>query len=191
MYGLFNVPLGFGLTGQLMMFMSIYYAPLHLAVGRPHTVTVLVLPYLMFHFFLNNHKHFFYIMDLLPEIRHCQSLLIPKLSCILWNYRLEHSNSQKVMYVELCSTSKQMSWLSIQSYIFLCQLLYGESNVFPFPVHVSPPVCFELFTLILWVLHQWCLIPVYYFITFIHEFITTIKYLPGAYQLIILQSRGF
>nr|YP_010581035.1 hypothetical protein RF1 [Sarracenia alata]YP_010581045.1 hypothetical protein RF1 [Sarracenia alata]UZT27354.1 hypothetical protein RF1 [Sarracenia alata]UZT27361.1 hypothetical protein RF1 [Sarracenia alata] len=47
------------LTGQLMMFISIYYAPLHLALGRPHTITVLALPYLLFHFFWNNHKHFF------------------------------------------------------------------------------------------------------------------------------------
>nr|UYG18470.1 hypothetical chloroplast RF1 [Melampyrum roseum var. ovalifolium] len=47
------------ITGQLVMFISIYYAPLHLALGRPHTITVLVLPYLLFHFFWNNHKHFF------------------------------------------------------------------------------------------------------------------------------------
>nr|YP_009366653.1 hypothetical chloroplast RF1 [Illicium henryi]YP_010534759.1 Ycf1 protein [Illicium dunnianum]ARJ62437.1 hypothetical chloroplast RF1 [Illicium henryi]UYA96031.1 Ycf1 protein [Illicium dunnianum]UYA96505.1 Ycf1 protein [Illicium henryi] len=47
------------ITGQFMMFISIYYAPLHLALGRPHTITVLVLPYLLFHFFWNNHKHFF------------------------------------------------------------------------------------------------------------------------------------
>nr|URQ21714.1 hypothetical chloroplast RF19 [Viburnum opulus var. sargentii] len=47
------------ITGQLMMFISIYYAPLHLALGRPHTMTVLALPYLLFHFFWNNHKHFF------------------------------------------------------------------------------------------------------------------------------------
>nr|YP_009748286.1 Ycf1 protein [Pogonia japonica]YP_009748292.1 Ycf1 protein [Pogonia japonica]YP_009748362.1 Ycf1 protein [Pogonia minor]YP_009748368.1 Ycf1 protein [Pogonia minor]QII89966.1 Ycf1 protein [Pogonia japonica]QII89972.1 Ycf1 protein [Pogonia japonica]QII90042.1 Ycf1 protein [Pogonia minor]QII90048.1 Ycf1 protein [Pogonia minor] len=47
------------ITGQLMMFISIYYAPLHLALGRPHTITFLVLPYLLFHFFWNNHKHFF------------------------------------------------------------------------------------------------------------------------------------
>ncbi|CAD5179079.1 unnamed protein product [Musa acuminata subsp. malaccensis] len=39
------------ITGQLMMFISIYYAPLHLTLGRPHTITVLVLPYLLFHFF--------------------------------------------------------------------------------------------------------------------------------------------
>nr|YP_010047602.1 hypothetical chloroplast RF1 [Pilea glauca (nom. nud.)]QPK42222.1 hypothetical chloroplast RF1 [Pilea glauca (nom. nud.)] len=47
------------ITGQLMMFISIYYVPLHLALGRPHTITVLAVPYLFFHFFWNNHKHFF------------------------------------------------------------------------------------------------------------------------------------
>nr|QWK50786.1 hypothetical protein RF1 [Ulmus wallichiana] len=47
------------ITGQLMMFISIYYVPLHLALGRPHTITVLALPYLLFHFFWNNHKNFF------------------------------------------------------------------------------------------------------------------------------------
>nr|YP_010567600.1 Ycf1 protein [Adromischus maculatus]UZC53546.1 Ycf1 protein [Adromischus maculatus] len=47
------------ITGQLMMFISIYYAPLHLALGRPHTITVLALPHLLFHFFWNNQKHFF------------------------------------------------------------------------------------------------------------------------------------
>ncbi|RZC92605.1 hypothetical protein C5167_029530 [Papaver somniferum] len=48
------------IMGQLMMFISIYYAPLHLALGRPHTIIVLVLPYLLFHFFWNNHKNIFY-----------------------------------------------------------------------------------------------------------------------------------
>nr|YP_010262102.1 hypothetical protein RF1 [Gentiana rubicunda]UIB41605.1 hypothetical protein RF1 [Gentiana rubicunda] len=48
------------ITGQLMMFISIYYAPLHQALGRPHTITVLALPYILFHFFWNNHKNFFY-----------------------------------------------------------------------------------------------------------------------------------
>ena len=46
------------ITGQLMMFLSIYYAPLHLALGTPHIITVIALPYLLFHFFWNNHKHF-------------------------------------------------------------------------------------------------------------------------------------
>nr|UXR12011.1 photosystem I assembly protein Ycf1 [Christisonia kwangtungensis]UXR12013.1 photosystem I assembly protein Ycf1 [Christisonia kwangtungensis] len=47
------------ITGQLIMFISIYYAPMHLALGRPHTITVLALPYLLFHFFWNNNKNFF------------------------------------------------------------------------------------------------------------------------------------
>nr|QHN59077.1 Ycf1 [Schoenorchis seidenfadenii] len=47
------------IVGQLIMFISIYYAPLHLALSRPHTITVLVLPYLLFNFFWNNHKNFF------------------------------------------------------------------------------------------------------------------------------------
>ncbi|PKU63220.1 Putative membrane protein ycf1 [Dendrobium catenatum] len=34
-----------------MIFISIYYAPLHLAFVRPHKITVLVLPSLLFHFF--------------------------------------------------------------------------------------------------------------------------------------------
>ena len=34
------------ITGQLMMFISIYYAPLDLALGRPHSITVLALLYL-------------------------------------------------------------------------------------------------------------------------------------------------
>nr|UGN11175.1 putative chloroplast RF19 [Sclerolaena napiformis] len=47
------------IMGQLIMFISIYYTPLYLALGRPHTITVLALPYLLFQFFWNNHKHFF------------------------------------------------------------------------------------------------------------------------------------
>nr|YP_010734548.1 hypothetical chloroplast RF19 [Euphorbia hypericifolia]WEH01407.1 hypothetical chloroplast RF19 [Euphorbia hypericifolia] len=47
------------ITGQLMMFISIYYAPLHLALDRPHTITVLALPYLFFHFCWNNKPDFF------------------------------------------------------------------------------------------------------------------------------------
>jgi len=42
---------------------SIYYASLHLVLGRPHTITVLTLPYLLFYFFWNNHKHFFYYVS--------------------------------------------------------------------------------------------------------------------------------
>nr|ANW48616.1 hypothetical protein [Crescentia cujete] len=47
------------IMGQLIMFISIYYAPLHLALDRPHTITALALPYLLFHFFSHNHKDVF------------------------------------------------------------------------------------------------------------------------------------
>jgi len=40
------------------MFVSIYYAPLHLAFGRPHTITVIAIPYLLFQFFSNSKKNF-------------------------------------------------------------------------------------------------------------------------------------
>nr|DBA09749.1 TPA_asm: Ycf1 protein [Corydalis solida]DBA09750.1 TPA_asm: Ycf1 protein [Corydalis solida] len=47
------------LMGQLIMFISIYYAPLHLALGRPHTITILSLLYLLVYFFWRNDKEFF------------------------------------------------------------------------------------------------------------------------------------
>nr|ADD30911.1 putative RF1 protein [Phoradendron leucarpum] len=47
------------LTGQFIMLISIFSSPLHLALTRPYTVTVLAIPYLFFHLFLNNHKHCF------------------------------------------------------------------------------------------------------------------------------------
>nr|YP_010154198.1 hypothetical protein RF1 [Corydalis hsiaowutaishanensis]QQW52031.1 hypothetical protein RF1 [Corydalis hsiaowutaishanensis] len=47
------------LMGQLIMFISIYYAPLHLALGTPHTITILSLLYLLVYFFWRNDKDFF------------------------------------------------------------------------------------------------------------------------------------
>nr|YP_009747721.1 Ycf1 protein [Lecanorchis kiusiana]QII89401.1 Ycf1 protein [Lecanorchis kiusiana] len=44
------------IVGQLVMFISIYYMPLHLALDRPHTITFLGLPYLLFNFFCNNQQ---------------------------------------------------------------------------------------------------------------------------------------
>nr|YP_010474984.1 hypothetical protein RF1 [Corydalis racemosa]UVH69271.1 hypothetical protein RF1 [Corydalis racemosa] len=48
------------LMGQLIMFISIYYAPLHLALGRPHTITILGLLYLLIYFFWRNEKEDFF-----------------------------------------------------------------------------------------------------------------------------------
>nr|YP_009993634.1 hypothetical chloroplast RF19 [Gonystylus affinis]YP_009993655.1 hypothetical chloroplast RF19 [Gonystylus affinis]QNO35384.1 hypothetical chloroplast RF19 [Gonystylus affinis]QNO35405.1 hypothetical chloroplast RF19 [Gonystylus affinis] len=77
------------IAGQLMMFISIYYAPLHLALGRPHTITVLALPYLLFHFFWNNHKHFFdYASTTRNSMRNLsiQCVFLNNLICQLFNH---------------------------------------------------------------------------------------------------------
>nr|QHE64153.1 Ycf1 [Spathiphyllum kochii]QHE64165.1 Ycf1 [Spathiphyllum kochii] len=68
------------IMGQLFMFISIYYAPLHLALGKPHTITVLVLPYLLFHFFWNNNKNF---LDYRSTIRN--SIRNFSIQCIFLN----------------------------------------------------------------------------------------------------------
>nr|YP_009758364.1 hypothetical chloroplast RF19 [Vavilovia formosa]QIN90170.1 hypothetical chloroplast RF19 [Vavilovia formosa] len=47
------------ITGRAMLFLSIYYAPLHLALNRPHTVISLIAPYLFFHFLYKNNEHFY------------------------------------------------------------------------------------------------------------------------------------
>ncbi|XP_061342661.1 protein TIC 214-like [Gastrolobium bilobum] len=52
-----SATIGF-ITGQLIMFISIYYTPLHLALSRPHIITFITLPYLLFHLFGKNHKNF-------------------------------------------------------------------------------------------------------------------------------------
>ncbi|KAG5570818.1 hypothetical protein H5410_060584 [Solanum commersonii] len=46
--------------GVFMMFISIYYVPMHLALGRPRAIIFLALPYLLFHFFWNNNKKNYY-----------------------------------------------------------------------------------------------------------------------------------
>nr|AXO65993.1 Ycf1 [Epiblema grandiflorum] len=84
------------IAGQLMMFISIYYAPLHLALGRPHTITVLVLPYLLFHFFWNNHKNFFdYGSTTRNSMRNLsiQCVFLNNLICQLFNHFLLPSST--------------------------------------------------------------------------------------------------
>nr|YP_010129893.1 hypothetical protein Ycf1 [Arisarum simorrhinum]YP_010129905.1 Ycf1 [Arisarum simorrhinum]QKJ80400.1 hypothetical protein Ycf1 [Arisarum simorrhinum]QKJ80412.1 Ycf1 [Arisarum simorrhinum] len=71
------------IMGQLMMFISIYYAPLHLALGKPHTITVLVLPYLLFHFFWNNKKNYF--LDYGSTTRNRNSIRNFNIQCIFLN----------------------------------------------------------------------------------------------------------
>ncbi|CAN6445086.1 unnamed protein product [Victoria cruziana] len=49
------------IMGQFIVFISTYYPPLHLALNRPHTLTVFVILYLLFYFlfFWNNKKSLF------------------------------------------------------------------------------------------------------------------------------------
>nr|YP_009141464.1 hypothetical chloroplast RF19 [Lathyrus tingitanus]AIL55990.1 hypothetical chloroplast RF19 [Lathyrus tingitanus] len=47
------------LTGRVMMFISIYYAPLHLSLNRPHTLTYLTIPYLFFNYVYKNNQHYY------------------------------------------------------------------------------------------------------------------------------------
>nr|YP_010513515.1 hypothetical protein Ycf1 [Cleobulia coccinea]UXL85086.1 hypothetical protein Ycf1 [Cleobulia coccinea] len=47
------------ITGQLMMFISIYYVPFHLALGRPHTITAIAILYLFFQLLGNSNKNLF------------------------------------------------------------------------------------------------------------------------------------
>nr|UEN66755.1 Ycf1 [Cynanchum bungei] len=43
-------------TGRLVVFGSIFFMPMHLALGRPHTIIAIVVPYLCIHFFCNNFR---------------------------------------------------------------------------------------------------------------------------------------
>lgn len=59
-------------TGQLLIFISILYAPLHLALGRPHTLLLLVAPYFFFHFLCNNSGQYpdsFFAFELTKSMR--------------------------------------------------------------------------------------------------------------------------
>nr|YP_010829189.1 hypothetical chloroplast RF19 [Silene lithophila]WFF47470.1 hypothetical chloroplast RF19 [Silene lithophila] len=73
------------IMGQLMMFLSIYYTPLHLALSRPHTITVLVFPYLLFHFFWNNHKSFLDFESTSRNSRRNLSIRNLSIQCVFLN----------------------------------------------------------------------------------------------------------
>jgi hypothetical protein len=38
------------IMGQLIVFLSMYYFPISAALWKPHTITLLVVPYMFFHF---------------------------------------------------------------------------------------------------------------------------------------------
>nr|QWW89637.1 hypothetical protein RF1 [Gentiana leucomelaena] len=120
------------ITGQLMMFISIYYAPLHRALGRPHIITVLALPYLLFHFFWNNHKNF---LDYGPTTRNLmrklsiQCVFLNNLIFQLFNYFILPSSmvarlvniymfrcNNKILFV----TSSFVGWLIVHIFFMKC-----------------------------------------------------------------------
>nr|ARX11550.1 hypothetical protein [Ginkgo biloba]AWJ59941.1 hypothetical protein [Ginkgo biloba]AWJ60196.1 hypothetical protein [Ginkgo biloba]AWJ60366.1 hypothetical protein [Ginkgo biloba] len=46
------------ITGQLIVALSMYYSPIHAALGKPHAITLLVVPYILFYRFRTNEKLF-------------------------------------------------------------------------------------------------------------------------------------
>nr|YP_009486436.1 hypothetical protein RF1 [Barklya syringifolia]AWB12659.1 hypothetical protein RF1 [Barklya syringifolia] len=140
------------LIGQLIMFISIYYAPLHLALGRPHTITVIALPYLFFHFFCNRPQYFLnngdirkntLMRNLSIQMIFLNNLLFPLLNLFILPssilVRLIHiymfRSNNKILFL----TSSFVSWLIgqilfIKSVGFLLDWIqqnnYIQKNVF-------------------------------------------------------------
>ena len=52
LYGL--IAISGSITGQLIVFLSMYYSPLYAALWKPHAITLLVVPYMFFRFFQIN-----------------------------------------------------------------------------------------------------------------------------------------
>nr|YP_009715686.1 hypothetical chloroplast RF1 [Schotia brachypetala]QGL08799.1 hypothetical chloroplast RF1 [Schotia brachypetala] len=103
------------ITGQLMMLISIYYAPLHLALGRPHTITVIALPYLLFHFFCNNNKHFYYGSTRKNSMRNfsIQRVFLNNLILLLLNYLfLPSSMLVRLVNIYMFLGNKQILFLT-------------------------------------------------------------------------------
>uniref|UniRef100_A0AAT9ZUL9 Protein TIC 214 n=1 Tax=Cheniella tenuiflora TaxID=3078824 RepID=A0AAT9ZUL9_9FABA len=112
------------LTGQLIMFISIYYAPLHLALGRPHTITVIALPYLFFHFFCNRPQYYgedirkntlmrnlsiqmIFLNNLLFQLLNLFILPSSVLVRVINIYMFRSNNNNKILFL----TSSFVSWL--------------------------------------------------------------------------------
>jgi hypothetical protein len=47
-YGIIDI--SGSITGQLIVFLSMYYSPIYAALWKPHAITLLVIPYMFFHF---------------------------------------------------------------------------------------------------------------------------------------------
>ena len=68
--------------GQLIVFISTYYVPLHLVLSRSHTIILLALAYFGVHFFWNNNEDLFYLDDAPTTTNSIRNLII---QCIFLN----------------------------------------------------------------------------------------------------------
>nr|YP_010996999.1 hypothetical chloroplast RF1 [Plumbago zeylanica]WPJ72698.1 hypothetical chloroplast RF1 [Plumbago zeylanica] len=119
------------IMGQLIMFISIYYRPLHLALNRPHTITFVTLPYLFIHCVWKNH-HFddseSATKDFLPSLI-IQRAFLHNLFCQVFNlFILPNSMLARLVNIYLfrCKnkmlfvTSSFVAWLIGQILLMKC-----------------------------------------------------------------------
>nr|QYH50733.1 hypothetical chloroplast RF1 [Aristolochia bracteolata] len=101
------------IIGQLLMFISIYYTPLHLALGRPHIITVLVVPYLLFHFFSRNPQYYgFKTINSMRNLR-IQWLFLNNLIFQLFNhFFLPSSTLTRLVNIYLFRCNSKMLFLT-------------------------------------------------------------------------------
>nr|YP_009568330.1 hypothetical chloroplast RF1 [Plumbago auriculata]YP_009568342.1 hypothetical chloroplast RF1 [Plumbago auriculata]ADD30921.1 putative RF1 protein [Plumbago auriculata]QBE86612.1 hypothetical chloroplast RF1 [Plumbago auriculata]QBE86624.1 hypothetical chloroplast RF1 [Plumbago auriculata] len=103
------------IMGQLIMFISIYYRPLHLALNRPHTITFVTLPYLFIHCVWKNH-HFDHsesaTKDFLPSLI-IQRAFLHNLFCQVFNlFILPNSMLARLVNIYLFRCKNKMLFLT-------------------------------------------------------------------------------
>nr|YP_010576401.1 hypothetical protein RF1 [Angiopteris fokiensis]UZN43942.1 hypothetical protein RF1 [Angiopteris fokiensis] len=64
------------MIGQLLIYLSIYFSPLYILLVKPHLITLLVLPYMFFHWFRTK-----YLLNY-KNLRHISSISDPRLRTI-------------------------------------------------------------------------------------------------------------
>nr|WBR76431.1 hypothetical protein RF1 [Ceratostigma minus]WBR76443.1 hypothetical protein RF1 [Ceratostigma minus] len=117
------------IMGQLLTFISIYHRPLHLALGSPHTISFLIIPFLYGHFVWRNHFAFTERDgDFLPSFL-LQRAFLQNFVCQLCN-PLIFPNSTLVRLVNvsmfrcknkmLFLTSSFLGWLIGQFFLMKC-----------------------------------------------------------------------
>nr|QII68555.1 Ycf1 [Caldesia parnassifolia]QII68556.1 Ycf1 [Caldesia parnassifolia] len=104
--------------GHLMMFISMYYGPLHYALGHPYGATIIVVPYFLFHYFWwNNYKHFFidhaYLSTDKNAILAVQCAFLNNLISALLNvYVLPSAALERLLHVEMFQSSNKVLFVT-------------------------------------------------------------------------------